>query len=77
MKNYREKEKKHVSKRVEKYFFLGIIIGGFFGVLGFIIFDNTIFILSTFIFSIGGIMLAMLLDRKEYIENNKKIFRNK
>jgi len=77
MKNYREKEKKHVSKRVERYFFLGVVIGGFVGLIGFMIFDNVLFILSTFILSLLGVLLAMYLDKKEFIEKNKKIFSNK
>lgn len=76
MGNYNRNEKKAVSRRIEKYFFIGVVSGGVIGMLGFLIFDSIFFILFAFIFGIFGVLYATYLDKKEEIEKNKKMFRN-
>ncbi len=70
-------EKKHVSRRIEKWFFLGTVVGGIIGVSGFIIFDNIYFLFSSFVFGAGGTLYGFILEKKEKEEKNKRIFSNK
>ena len=69
-----EKKKFRPVKTV-KLGFWGLVGGGIIGILGFAL--SFYFYLSPFILAVLGVIVGLILDKKEEIEKNKKIFRNK
>ncbi len=75
MKEQAEKKGKQ-HPRTEKSTFWGLVIGGFVGILGFWISGEEYFILSPFALGFLAFLGGLVVDKKEELERNRKIFKN-